>query len=135
MNNTPDQIMLPTCQPTLRVTARPSDANPGGDLFGGWIMSELDIAGAIAAVIRAKGPVVTVAAREIRFLKPLHVHDVVNFYARLIAEGTTSMTVTVDVYVQRFWEGEDLVYKVADATLVYVAVVEPGVKRLLPPPH
>ena len=124
---------LPKEIPTLRVTARPNDANPGGDLFGGWIMSEIDIAGAIVAVLRAKGPVVTAAAKEIRFLRPVHVHDVASFYAKLITEGTSSMTVSVEVYVQRFWNGEDLVYKVADAVLVYVAIEKPGIKRSLPP--
>ena len=127
-----DNVTLPKDEPTLRVTARPSDANPGGDLFGGWIMSEIDIAGAIPAVHRAKGPVVTVAVHAIRFLKPLQVHDVVSFYAKLLEEGTTSMTVGIDVYAQRFWMGEDVVLKVADATFVYVAVSKPGVKRVLP---
>ncbi len=126
-------ITLPAEPPTLRVTARPSDANPGGDLFGGWIMSEMDIAGAIPAVQRAKGSVVTVAIKELRFLAPLHVHDVVSLYATLVAEGMTSMTVKIDAYAQRFWEGEDITLKVGDATFVYVAVVKPGVKRVLPP--
>lgn len=126
-------LTLPEGDPTLRVTTRPNDANPGGDLFGGWVMAEMDIAGAITAVRRAKGPVVTVAVQEIRFLKPLYVHDVASFYTELVAEGHTSVTVKIDVYVERFWQGENIIVKVADATFVYVAVVKPGEKRLLPP--
>lgn len=125
--------VLPPGEPTLRVTARPSDANPGGDLFGGWVMSEIDIAGAIPAVRRAKGPVVTVAVQSVRFLRPLLVHDVASFYTKLVKEGHTSMTVDIEVYVQRFWMGEDVILKVADATFVYVAVSKPGIKRDLPP--
>lgn len=121
------------CEATLRVTTRPNDANPTGDIFGGWLMSEIDIAGAIAAGERAQGPIVTVAVKELLFIKPIFVYDVVSFYASVIASGKTSVTVKVEVYSQRNrgQHGEKGI-KVSDATLVYVAVSEPGKPRLLP---
>ncbi|MCD6048162.1 MAG: xerD [Gammaproteobacteria bacterium] len=126
-------VKLPDGQPVQRVTARPNEANPGGDLFGGWIMSEIDISGAIVAVQRAKGPVVTVAVQSLTFLAPVFVYDVLSFYGTLVSTGTTSLTVKIEVFAERFWKGESLVLKVSDATLVYVAVESPGVKRALPP--
>lgn len=126
-------VQLPTEEPVQRVTARPNEANPGGDLFGGWIMSEIDISGAIVAVRRAKGSVVTVAVESLRFIAPVFVYDLLSFYGKLVSTGTTSMTIQVDVYAERFWKGAPAILKVADATLIYVAVERPGIKRVLPP--
>lgn len=119
-------------QPKLRLTTLPNDANKSGDIFGGWLMSKMDIAGAIAAVQRAKGSVVTVAVNNLVFIKPLYVYDLVSFYAKVISVGRTSLTVQIEAYAQR---SRDLgaTVKVGDATYVYVAVSAPGQKRLVPP--
>lgn len=128
-----EKIELPKdIQPTLRIKTTPNDANAAGDIFGGWLMSQIDVAAAIVATERAKGPVVTVAVKSLTFLKPLFVYDVVSFYAKVVSVGETSITMTVEVYAQRPPLREDVV-KISDATLVYVAVIKPGEKRLVPP--
>lgn len=118
-------------QPALRVTAMPNYANPGGDIFGGWMMSQMDLAGAIVAVPRAKGQVATVAVKELRFIKPIYVFDLVSFYAHVVKVGNTSITTEIEAYAQRLRDKIEIV-KVAEATIVYVAVSEPGVKRQIP---
>lgn len=124
-------LKLPNTQPTLRVKTRPNDANQSGDIFGGWLMSQIDIAGAIVAADRAKGHVVTVSVKDLTLLKPLFVYDIVSFYAKVIAVGRTSITVTIETYAQRAPKQEEVV-KISDAILVYVAVKKPGEKRELP---
>lgn len=119
---------------TLRITTRPNDANQRGDIFGGWLMSQIDVAGAIEAAKRAQGMVVTVAVKELRFIKSLFVYDLVSFYAQVEKVGNTSITVSVEVFAQRNY-GADVdgeVIKVSDATLVYVAVSAPGHPRPVP---
>jgi acyl-CoA thioesterase YciA len=119
---------------TLRIKTSPIDANKSGDIFGGWLMSQIDIAGAIAASRRAKGPVVTRSVKELNFLKPIFIHDLVSFYTEIVAVGNSSLTVKVEVFAGRYnEEGSDLTgIKVSDAILVYVAVSKPGEKRLIP---
>jgi acyl-CoA thioesterase YciA len=114
---------LPDRQPTLRVAAMPSDANYTGDIFGGWLMGQVDIAGSIPAVHRAKGRVATVAVNSFVFKQPIFVGDLVSFYTRIVKIGTTSITVDVEVYVQRDPENPTCL-KVTEATLTYVAVGE-----------
>lgn len=118
-------------QPTLRLTTLPNDANLNGDIFGGWLMSKIDIAGAVAAVQRANGPVVTIAVSQLQFIKPLFVYDLVSFYADIVHVGKTSLTVDIEVYAQRARALHETV-KVSVATYVYVAVSAPGKKRLVP---
>lgn len=118
--------------PILRVTTRPNDANPSGDIFGGWLMSQIDIAGSIVASERAKGHVVTVAVKELQFINPLYVADLVSFFAEVVKVGNTSVTVDISVYAQRLSEGDYEVTKISDATLIYVAVSEPGKPRPVP---
>jgi acyl-CoA thioesterase YciA len=120
-------------QPTLRVTTMPNDANAAGDIFGGWLMSQIDIAGAIEAQVRSKGAVATISVKELIFHKPLFVYDLVSFYTELQHVGHTSMEVRIDVYARRREQGEYLTINVAWATLVYVAISKPGVKRPVPP--
>lgn len=129
-------VQLPTdLQPTLRVSPMPSDTNATGDIFGGWIMSQVDIAGGILAARRARGRVATVAVNAFTFKKPVYVADVVSFYTRLLKIGTTSLTVDVQVYAERSGTrgtpGE--VVLVTDAVLTYVALDEHGRKRPVPP--
>jgi len=114
---------LPDRQPTLRVAAMPSDANYTGDIFGGWLMGQVDIAGSIPAVHRAKGRVATVAVNSFVFKQPIFVGDIVSFYTKIVKVGTTSITVDVEVFAQRDPENPTCV-KVTEATLTYVAVGE-----------
>jgi acyl-CoA thioesterase YciA len=124
----------PKREPTLRTVTRPNDANPNGDIFGGWLMSQIDIAAATCAGYRAKGPVVTIAVKELLFLKPLFVYDLVSLYAEVVKVGRTSLTVHVEVFAERNRgsHGEQPI-KASDATLVFVAVSKPGVPREVPP--
>ena len=119
-------------QPTLRVMALPGDANIHGDVFGGWIMAQVDIAGAIPAVRRAAGRVATVAVNAFTFRQPVFVGDLLSFYAHVVNTGTTSITVFVEVYAQR-QRVEDDVVKVTEATLTYVATDAQHKSRPLPP--
>ena len=107
-------------EPTLRVVPMPSDANYTGDIFGGWIMSQVDIAGAIPAIELARGRVATVAVNSFVFKQPVMIGDVVSFYARVVGVGRTSITVDVEVYARR--RATHAVVKVTEAKLTYVAV-------------
>ena len=106
---------------TLRVVPMPANANQSGDIFGGWIMAQVDIAGSIPAVRLARGRVATVAVNSFLFKQPVLVGDVVSFYADVVRVGRTSITVNVEVYAQRRPEREQVV-KVTEATLTYVAI-------------
>jgi len=108
-------------EPTLRVVPMPADANQSGDIFGGWIMAQVDIAGSIPAIRRARGRVATVAVNSFQFRQPVLVGDVVSLYAEVVRVGRTSITVNVEVYAQRRPEREETV-KVTEATLTYVAI-------------
>ncbi len=121
-------------EPVLRVMPMPSDVNAAGDIFGGWIMSQVDIAGAITAARRARGRVATVAVNAFAFKKPVYVADVVSFYATIMKVGTTSMTIEVEVYATRGWRSETAgeIVLVTDALLTYVAIDANGGKRPIP---
>jgi len=112
----------------MRLLARPQDTNFAGDIFGGWIMSQVDIAGSIVASRKAKGRVVTVAVKEIQFHKPVYVGDLVSCYATITRIGTTSITVLVEVYAERN-PADPVCIKVTQATLTYVAVDADGKPR------
>ena len=118
-------------QPALRVMPMPADLNPGGDVFGGWVMSMVDIAGAIPAVRRARSRVTTVAVNSFTFKQPLSVGDLVSFYAEVTAVGRTSITVDVEVFAERDPENP-VVVKVTEARLTYVALDDKGRKRPVP---
>jgi acyl-CoA thioesterase YciA len=122
---------LPEGMPTLRVMPMPSDANIHGDVFGGWIMAQVDIAGALPAVRRANGRVGTVAVNSFVFKQPVFVGDLLSFYAKIIKTGRTSITVNVEVYAERNRLQADIV-KVTEATLTYVATGEDRRPRELP---
>src|SRR6187399_1384389 len=113
-------------EPALRVIPMPADANHTGDIFGGWIMSQVDLAGSIPAVRLAKGRVATVAVNSFVFKQPVFVGDVVSFYATIVKTGRTSITVDVAVYAQRGLRqgNEEICIKVTEAVLTYVAVDE-----------
>jgi len=119
-------------QPVLRVMPMPKDANMHGDVFGGWIMAQVDIAGAVPATRRAGGRVATVAVNAFVFKQPVFVGDLLSFYTEIVKEGRTSITVSVEVYAERQrLESEPV--KVTEATLTYVATDETRRSRPLPP--
>ncbi len=136
MSDTPDAAaepqQLPSQLPALRVMPMPSDANVHGDVFGGWIMAQVDIAGSIPATRRANGRVATVAVNSFVFKQPVFVGDLVNFYAAIVKTGRTSITVDVEVYAQRMSVLGEVV-KVTEATLTYVATGNDRKPRPLPP--
>ncbi|OGI49634.1 MAG: acyl-CoA thioesterase [Candidatus Muproteobacteria bacterium RIFCSPHIGHO2_02_FULL_60_13] len=130
-----DPVQLPERHATLRLVPMVKDTNAAGDVFGGWVMAQVDIAGSIAASRRARGRVVTVAVNAFHFVAPVFVNDLVSFYAEVVKVGTTSITVDVEVYAERGLRspqpGE--IVKVTEAVLTYVAVDEKRQKRPVPP--
>ena len=118
-------------QLAIRVLAMPADTNPAGDIFGGWIMSQADVAGSIIAVQVAQGRVVTVAVNEFQFIAPAYVGDLVSCYAEVERRGRTSIRSKVEVYAQRDRDpGSD--HLIAEASITYVAVDENSKPRVLP---
>jgi len=127
-----EPVRLPDKEPALRVVPMPADANYHGDIFGGWIMSQVDIAGSIPASRRARGRVATVAVNSFVFKQPVMIGDLVSFFAEVTKVGRTSITVEVEVYAQR--NPTDVVcVKVTEASLTYVAVGADRRPRELPP--
>lgn len=122
---------LPDRVPQLKVMPMPSDANVHGDVFGGWIMAHVDIAGAIPAVRRANGRVATIAVNSFVFKNPVFVGDLLSFYAEVVKVGRTSITISVEVYAERNRLEVETV-KVTEATLTYVATDDNRMPRVLP---
>ena len=131
-NSTPTVLPPPERHAVLRVMPQPSDANIHGDVFGGWIMAQVDIAGSIPATRRAAGRVATIAVNAFTFKQPVFVGDLLSFYAEIIKVGTTSITVSVEVYAER-QRLELEVVKVTEAILTYVATDDQRKRRPLPP--
>jgi len=117
--------------PVIRVPAMPSDLNQGGTVFGGWIMSQVDIAGSIPAAERAGGAIVTRAVDSFEFKKPVFAGDLVSCYAEVVKVGRTSVTVKVEVYAQHMRKGIVTTTAVTEASLVYVAINEDGKPRAI----
>ena len=115
---------------TIRTLAMPADTNPAGDIFGGWVMSQMDIAGAIAAVERARGRVVTVAVEAMTFIAPVKVGDILCVYTSVEKVGRTSITVAIEAWARR--NRLDDRVKVTDGKFVYVALGEDGQKIPVP---
>lgn len=116
----------------LRVQPMPADVNMYGDIFGGYIMAQVDIAGGIAAQRRARGRVATIAVNAFTFSEPVFVGDLLSLYAQVIRVGRTSITVDVEVFAQRNYD-EVQVVKVTEATLTYVATDADRRPRVVPP--
>ncbi len=114
----------------LQTIAMPADTNANGDIFGGWLMSQMDLGGSVLARERSRGRVATVAVNGMTFLKPVRVGDLVSIHAELLREGTTSTTIGVEAWVTRMPDGDRL--RVTQAEFVFVAVDEQGRKRQLP---
>ena len=118
-------------QLVLRVMPMPADANGNGDIFGGWIMAQVDLAGAVLPARIAKGRIATVAVNEFVFKQPVSIGDLLSFYARVERVGRTSVTVNVDVYAERNPANLHVV-KVTEANLTYVAIDRDGQPRPIP---
>ena len=121
---------LPASAPTIRVTAMPGDANPYGDIFGGWLMGQMDLAAGSVASLHAKGRAVTIAVEGMKFHSPVIVGDELSVYARLVATGNTSMTIEVDAW--RRGRHSEEAYKVTQARFVFVAIGEDRQPRRVP---
>jgi len=119
-------------QPTARILAMPAHTNPNGNIFGGWIMAQMDVAGSVVAVEYAGGRVSTVAVTSMEFHKPVFVGDLVSCFARIQKVGKTSITVKVEVFVQRARDGQLLSDQVTEAVIIYVAIDDHGKPRQLP---
>ena len=115
---------------TIRTLAMPSDTNPSGDIFGGWVLSQMDIAGAIAAIERAKGRVVTVAVEAMTFISPVKVGDILCVYTSIERVGNTSITIAMEAWARRNRLADRV--KVTEGRFVYVALDEHGQKRVIP---
>ena len=127
------RVALPDKQPVLRVVPMPHDVNQHGDIFGGWIMAQVDIAGGVVAARHARGRVATVAVNSFTFKQPVMVGDLVTFYADITRIGRTSIAVDVVVFAQR--NPDDVVtVQVTEASLTYVAVDATGRPRPVPAP-
>jgi acyl-CoA thioesterase YciA len=125
-------LQLPTDrQLVMRVMPMPADANSNGDIFGGWIMAQVDLAGAVLPVRIAKGRMATVAVNEFVFKQPVSVGDLLSFYAKVERVGRTSVTVNVEVYAERNPANLHVV-KVTEANLTYVAIDLQGRPRPIP---
>ena len=122
---------LPQLPPLVRVFAMPADANPNGDIFGGWLLSQMDLAGGSLAAQRARGRCATVAVDAMVFHQPVFVGDEVSCYGKLVRTGRTSMTVHVEAWRRHLPSGE--VRKVTEAIFTYVAIGEDRRPRPLPP--
>ena len=121
---------MPEGNPSLRTIAMPADANPDGDIFGGWIMSQMDISSGVFAAHVAKGRVVTVAVDAMTFHKPVYIGDDVSCYCSVAKRGNTSITVHVEAWVRR--HHSDTVAKVTQGMFTFVAVDGNGKPKLLP---
>jgi acyl-CoA thioesterase YciA len=118
-------------EPAVRTLAMPADTNPSGDIFGGWVLAQMDLAAGIVAAQRAKGRVATAALDGMSFHKPVYVGDLVSCYAKVVHVGRTSMIVQVDTFVLRSRTGDEV--KVTEGRFTLVAIDEQGRPRPVPP--
>ena len=110
----------PAREPTIRTVPMPADANSNGDIFGGWILSHMDIAGGVVGAERSKGRIATVAIDAMTFHRPVNVGDVVSVYAEVVRVGRTSMDVHIETWVRRLRTGENLL--VTEGKFIFVAI-------------
>lgn len=128
----PPGLALPRGKvPALRVVPMPADSNHNGDIFGGWIMAQVDVAGGIVAGRVARGRVATVAVNSFVFKQPVQIGDVLSLYAEVVRLGNSSVTINVEVFAER-GRAEAKVVKVTEATLTYVAIDPQGRPRPVP---
>ena len=125
-----ETVEQPQGELTVRLIAMPADTNANGDIFGGWVLSQMDQAGGIAAVERAKGRVVTIAVEAMTFIRPVRVGDVLCVYTSVDKVGRTSMKLHIEAWAQRFQT--HVREKVTDAVFTFVAIDENGRPRPVP---
>ncbi|MBV7378996.1 acyl-CoA thioesterase [Maritimibacter dapengensis] len=118
---------MPESHAVLRTVAMPSDVNGAGDIFGGWVLSQMDIAGGIIAIERAGGRVATVAVEAMKFIRPVKINDILCIYGEVESVGTTSIAVRLDAWVLRGYKGAS--EKVTEGVFTFVALDEEGKKR------
>jgi len=125
-------VQLPTDQElVLKVIPMPGDCNANGDIFGGWVMAHVDLAGSVVPARYAGGRMATVAVNEFVFKHPVRVGDILSFFAKLTRIGSTSITVKVEVFAEHFGSQGEYI-KVTEASLTYVAIDENGQPREVP---
>lgn len=125
------QAVMPKDAPAIRTIAMPADTNPNGDIFGGWLMSQMDLAAGNVSARRARGRVATVAVEAITFLSPVAVGDEVSLFAKVLTVGRTSMRIEVEAW-RRARQSEET-RKVTEATFTFVAIDDGGRPRQVPP--
>jgi len=125
----PEHALPPSHEPTIRVIAMPADTNPNGDIFGGWLLSQMDLAGGTLASRTSRGRIVTVKVDAMAFLNPVHVGDEVSIYTTLLSIGRTSMK--IDIAAWRRMRGSDDSVKVTEGEFTYVAIDENRKPRLV----
>ena len=131
-DNKATYVQLPTDeQLVLKVIPMPRDCNINGDIFGGWVMAQVDLAGAVTASPFANGRMATVAVNEFVFKQPVRVGDVLSFFGKLVRIGRTSITVKIEVYAERI-SAQGKYIKVTEASLTYVAIDDIGKPRQVP---
>ncbi len=117
--------------PTLIVTAPPGEASPDGDIFGGWVMAQFDLAGGVAAARQAKSRVATKVVKELQFIHPVFTYDVLSFYTNITKIGNTSLTIFIEAFADSKLGAQSNHTKIGEATIVYVALTKPGEKKAL----
>ena len=128
-NSSDAPVVLPTDQDlVLKVIPMPGDCNPNGDIFGGWVMAQVDLADSVLPGRHIRGRMATVAVNEFVFKQPVRVGDILSFFSKVVRLGTTSITVKVEVYAERHFE-QGVYAKVTEALLTYVAIDEQGQPR------
>ncbi len=131
-NTNPMAVQLPTDEElVLKVIPMPADSNANGDIFGGWVMAQVDLAGSVIPARYSQGRMATVAVNEFVFKQPVRVGDILTFFSKLVRIGRTSITVTVEVYAERF-SAQGQYMKVTEASLTYVAIDDQGRPRPIP---
>jgi acyl-CoA thioesterase YciA len=134
MSSPPDstKVLLPTDKElVLKVIPMPADSNANGDIFGGWVMAQVDMAGSVLSARHAKGRMATVAVNQFVFKQPVRVGDILSFFSSLTRIGRTSITVQVEVYAERF-QTQGTYVKVTEASLTFVAIDDQGRPRVIP---
>ena len=131
-NASPARVQLPTDEElVLKVIPMPADCNANGDIFGGWVMAQVDLAGSVLPARYTQGRMATVAVNEFIFKQPVRVGDILSFFSKVSRIGRTSITVKVEVYAERF-SAQGQYIKVTEASVTYVAIDENGTPREIP---
>jgi acyl-CoA thioesterase YciA len=131
-NASPDNVQLPIGEElVLKVIPMPADCNANGDIFGGWVMAQVDLAGSVLPARYTQGRMATVAVNEFIFKQPVRVGDILSFFSKVTRIGRTSITVKVEVYAERF-RNQGKYIKVTEASVTYVAIDDNGKPREIP---